>query len=397
MALEIPTSLFGPMTNEEFLADYWQKKPLLVRNAWPNFITPLLPSGLKELSCRDDAESRLILEQGGDYPWEARFGPFEMDDFRNLPDSHWTLLIQHVDQLHPEVGRMLEAVDFLPNWRLDDIMISYAPGEGGVGAHIDNYDVFLIQGHGRRRWQIDTSRVEEENLVPDLDVRILADFEADEEWVLEPGDLLYLPPRIAHFGVALGHCMTYSIGCRAPSKQDLVTAFLEHVLSNSEGEIFFSDPGRALSDSPGALDIRIKEFARAALQEVLSNGDHFGRWIGEHLTMGSDFESGDDRAFPESRENLMHVMSTGGRLCPVSVTRVAYDRLDSGQLVLFVNGDSIDVASDLESFLDKLTRSHGVDAADMPVPGTAEYEVAADLVHTLYSSGAYSLNTAGQP
>ena len=392
MALDIPSSLFGAISNEEFLVDYWQTKPLLVRNAWPNFITPLLPTDLKQLSCRDDAESRLVLERGGDYPWEARFGPFEIEDFQDLPDSHWTLLVQHVDFLNPEVGRMLEAVDFLPNWRLDDIMISYAPGEGGVGAHIDNYDVFLLQAHGRRRWQINTSPVKEENLVPDLDVRILAGFEADEEWVLEPGDMLYLPPRIAHLGIALEHCMTFSIGCRAPSEQGLVTAFLEHVLTNLDEERFFSDPGRPVADNPGAVGSQIKEFADSALKDALASGDLFDRWLGEYLTIGPGFESDDDDTVSlMTRKNLLHIMHTGGRLRPVTTSRIVYDRLGSGQLVLFVNGESMDVPSDLESFLNKLTRSRGIDAADMPEAGTAEYDVAAELVHVLYSSGAFRL------
>jgi 50S ribosomal protein L16 3-hydroxylase len=392
MSLEIPDSLFGSISTEEFLADYWQTKPLLVRNAWPNFISPILPTGLKELACREDALSRLILERGGDYPWEARFGPFEMDDFKDLPDSHWTLLIQHVDQLHPDVGRMLEAVDFLPNWRIDDIMISYAPGEGGVGAHIDNYDVFLLQGHGRRRWQIDTRPIEEESLVPDLDVRILADFEATEEWVLEPGDLLYLPPRIAHFGVALGHCMTYSIGCRAPSREGLLAGFLDHILSSLESERFYSDPGRSATNSPGAFDPQIKEFAKTAIQDFLTDGELFDRWLGQHLTMGTGIESVDDQNKQMTLDNLLHIMSTGGRLRPVSASRVAFDRLGNGQLVLFANGESINVASELESFLDQLTRSAGVDAADMPNAGTVEYDVAAELAHKLYSSGTYRLS-----
>lgn len=217
--MQIPDSFFGSLTAEQFLSEYWQKKPLLVRGAWSGFDNPLPPAAFLKLSEREDAMSRLMVQHEGEHNWELDEGPFEASRFTNMPDSHWTLLIQEVDRLEPAVRDMLGVVDFLPKWRLDDIMISYAANGGGVGAHIDNYDVFLLQAHGRRRWQINTSPVQDEVLIEDIDVSILADFEADRDWVLEPGDMLYLPPRIAHYGVAEGECMTFSIGCRAPSKR----------------------------------------------------------------------------------------------------------------------------------------------------------------------------------
>jgi 50S ribosomal protein L16 3-hydroxylase len=391
MALDVPESIFGEITPTQFLSEYWQKKPLLVRGAWPDFKAPVTPADLKAIACRDDVEGRLVLERGGDYPWELRFGPFEPEELDELPSSHWTLLVQHMDRLHPEVGKMLEGIQFLPNWRLDDIMISYAPGEGGVGAHIDNYDVFLVQGFGQRKWQINTVPVAEENIVPDLDVSILADFVADQEWILEPGDMLYLPPRIAHFGVALGDCMTYSIGCRAPSKEGLVTDFLEHVLASSTDEHFFSDPDRMPAERPGEVGSDIKLFARTALSEALSDGNFLDRWLGEHLTRGIHFEDDDNAKGTHTKNELLHQLSTGARLRPETATRVAFDRMDNGDLLLFVDGTSIDVASDLQSFLDKLTKSRGIDMSDMPIAGSTEYEAATDLVFMLYASGFYKL------
>jgi 50S ribosomal protein L16 3-hydroxylase len=203
--MSIPETLLGDLTPEAFLRDYWQKKPLLIRGALPDFVTPVAPDELAGLACEDDVTARLILEQGGDYPWQMRFGPFDEDDFAALPETHWTLLVQEVDRLVPEVADLLDAFRFLPNWRIDDVQISYAPPHGNAGAHLDNYDVFLLQGMGRRRWQISSTPIpeDEEVYVEDVDVRILQDFEPDEEWIVEPGDLLYLPPRLRRIGTAL--------------------------------------------------------------------------------------------------------------------------------------------------------------------------------------------------
>lgn len=396
MALEIPTTLFGELSEAQFLSEYWQRKPLLVRNAWPNFITPVLPSRLKKIACRDDADSRLVLERGGEYPWEVRFGPFEGDDFDHLPETHWTLLVQYADRLDSEVARMLEAVKFLPTWRLDDIMISYAPGEGGVGPHIDNYDVFLLQAHGRRRWQIQAQPIADENLVPDIDVRMLSDFRADQEWILEPGDMLYLPPRIAHYGVALGHCMTFSIGCRAPSKQEILTGYLEDYITDAGAEIFFSDAGRTASDTPGRIDQQIKMFAREAIDEFRSDTTRLERWLGRMLTRGNtapddamadleDVDTGRSEADqPEDGSaRLLHEINTGGRIVPVTPAQIAYDRLSAGTLVLYVNGEDMEVITDLEPFLEKLTRVHGFCADALPPAGTALHDAAIELTQKL--------------
>jgi 50S ribosomal protein L16 3-hydroxylase len=387
MALDIPKSLFGKLTNEQFLAEYWQKKPLLVRNAWPNFITPLLPTGLKELACREDAESRLVIEKGGSYPWEVQYGPFEREDFIDLPDTHWTLLVQHVDALVPEIGRMLGAVDFLPNWRLDDIMISYAPGAGGVGAHIDNYDVFLLQAHGRRRWQIQSEPTQDENLIPDIDVRILSDFRADQDWVLEPGDMLYLPPRIAHFGVAEGHCMTFSIGCRAPSRQELVASFLEDYLSEAGEESFYSDAEYRITAPPGRLGHDIKSFARTAIESTLSDTDAFERWLGRYLTRAAENVDSDEEQDDVGTVNDFLRLHSGARLRPRTRVEVAYDRLSSGDLVLFAAGEQYDVPSDLEGFLSKLTHSEGITAEDLPDPDSGMFDDVKSLIQTLFASG----------
>ena len=195
-----PLQLLGGLTAREFLRDYWQRKPLLIRQAIPDFQNPLEPDELAGLSLEEEIESRLII--GQDRTWELRRGPLPEDTFAGLPERDWTLLVQSVDQFVPEVDEVLEPFRFLPSWRVDDVMISYAAPGGGVGPHYDHYDVFLLQGHGRRRWRIGQPCTADSPLIDGLELKILADFQQTDEWVLEPGDMLYLPPGIAHYGIA---------------------------------------------------------------------------------------------------------------------------------------------------------------------------------------------------
>src|SRR4051812_20292918 len=202
--------LLGKVTPAQFLKQYWQKKPLLVRGAFPGFRDPVTPDQLAGLALEDDVDSRLVMERGGKKPWEVTLGPQRAAKLRGLPRSHWTLLVQGVDRYVPGVAALLEPFRFIPDWRVEDIMISFAPQAGTVGPHIDSYDVFLIQGQGRRRWQLDPAAGGA--LRPGLDLRILKQFTAKQDWVLEPGDMLYLPPDLAHHGTALEDCLTYSVG-----------------------------------------------------------------------------------------------------------------------------------------------------------------------------------------
>ncbi|MGJ8537754.1 MAG: cupin domain-containing protein, partial [Parasphingopyxis sp.] len=203
--------------SEAFLRDYWQKQPLLIKNPWDSWENPLEPDELAGLACEAEVESRLIEQT--DASWAVEHGPLPEARFAALGPSRWTLLVQAVDHYVPEVAALIEPFRFVPNWRIDDVMVSCAADQGGVGPHFDQYDVFLIQGSGRRRWRIGGRCDETSPLLPHDDLRLLAEFEASDEWILEPGDILYVPPGIAHDGVAIGdNCMTYSVGVRAPSR-----------------------------------------------------------------------------------------------------------------------------------------------------------------------------------
>lgn len=230
------------LTQQQFLEQYWQKKPLLIRQAFPGFKSPITPDELAGLAYEAEIESRLIIEKGIEADWQVRHGPFTDDDFASLPKSHWTLLVQDVDKHLPETQSLLTPFNFIPNWRRDDLMISYAPIHGSVGPHIDGYDVFLLQGLGNRHWQVTEAMLDKPELLKDIDLQILAEFKFEHDWVLEPGDMLYLPPHFGHHGVALNDCMTFSIGFRAPKQAEAMDAVLNELLEQGLAKQHYSDP-----------------------------------------------------------------------------------------------------------------------------------------------------------
>lgn len=361
--MHISDRLFGGLTPEAFLAEYWQKKPLLVRGAFPGFSSPISPEELATLACDEAVQARLVLEHGGDYPWELRYGPFDEEDFESLPESHWTLLVQEVDRHVPEAAALMETFSFLPNWRLDDVMVSYAPGQGGVGAHIDNYDVFLIQGLGRRRWQINHTPVVEEHLVPNLDVSVLADFVPDAEWILEPGDLLYLPPRVPHFGVALDVCMTYSVGLKAPSYADLAAGFLEHVLVTADPLSRFGDPARRPVHHPGEIDSVTLVTIRSILRDFVRDDATLDDWFGRFITASRRENYIEKTCLPdEIRDGIRN-----GSLRRRARSHMAYRESARGAVTLYAAGEAYPLADELSASAALLTGTEPL-TAEMLVP-----------------------------
>lgn len=210
----------------DFIQYYWQKKPFVIRQAFPDFESPVSPEELAGLACEKDVHSRLVIEKDADTPWQVSYGPFDANKFQSLPETHYSLLVSECEKWIPEIADLLDQFCFIPRWRIDDLMVSYAPRGGSVGPHCDEYDVFLLQAYGHRRWQYTDRRVVNPALIPDLDLAILKDFSFDQEIDLVPGDMLYLPPGTAHHGVALEPCMTISIGFRAPTASEVLDSFL---------------------------------------------------------------------------------------------------------------------------------------------------------------------------
>jgi len=286
-------TLLGGLTAREFLADYWQKKPLLIRQAIPNFPGLLDPNTLAGLACEDEVESRIVVQDGE--TWQLKHGPFTDADFAKLSKKsskkNWTLLVQSVNHFLPEAAALLQQFNFIPYARLDDLMVSYAPDGGGVGPHFDSYDVFLLQGQGKRLWRI--SAQTELTLVENAPLRILKNFNTEEEWVLEAGDMLYLPPQIAHWGIAQSvegeDCMTYSIGFRAPKHQELASeflGFLQERLMQDETQIsgMYQDADLAFQENPAEISPQMIEKVSDCLSKISWSNQTIVEFIGCYLT-----------------------------------------------------------------------------------------------------------------
>jgi 50S ribosomal protein L16 3-hydroxylase len=342
------STLLGGLSPAEFLDEHWQTKPLVIRGALPDFTSPIAPEELAGLACEEGVTSRLILEQGGDYPWQLKEGPFDEDDFLGLPETHWTVLVQEVDRLIPEVGALLDHFRFIPRWRIDDVMVSYAPTHGNVGAHIDNYDVFLLQGLGQREWQFGHAPVDDETIVPDRDVRMLADFTPDETVVLEPGDMLYLPPRIAHHGIALDdRCMTYSVGFRAPGHQRLIGDFVNDMLETIDPDARYSDPDLTPTNHPGAIRPEARERVRSILRQLTRDDDVIDRWFGRYITEPQRGQVALPPEQPIAPATLMEAIQAGTPLWHGAASRLAYMRHDDGTVSLFIDGQERHLPGDL--------------------------------------------------
>lgn len=326
-----------------FLRLFWQRRPLLMRRALPDFRCPIGPDELAGLACEPEVESRMVLEQGTQ-PWELRHGPFAEDDFTALPDSHWTLLVQDVDKHLPEAARLLDAFRFLPDWRVDDIMISYAADQGSVGPHLDQYDVFLIQAQGRRRWQIDTRPQDGIPLRGDTELKILSRFEPEQEWVLEPGDLLYLPPGVAHWGIAEGPCVTCSVGYRAPALRELLGAWGEHLLERTPGDAHFRDPSAAPQTFSAEITATTLDAVDATLAQLLHvETPERRRWFGRFATEVKPHLAPEPPDQALAPTDFREALRSRGSLHRHPYSRAAFAAIEPDRLTLFMNGREFDL------------------------------------------------------
>jgi 50S ribosomal protein L16 3-hydroxylase len=330
MDISRPLPLLGGLTPERFMRRHWQKKPLLVRQAMPGIVPPVARQRLFELAGEEGVESRLV-EHDARRGWRLRHGPLARRALPPLTRRAWTLLVQGVD-LHDEAAHaLLQAFRFMPDARLDDLMISYATDGGGVGPHFDSYDVFLLQVSGRREWAIGRQR--DLALKPDLPLKILAHFEPEQRFVLEPGDMLYLPPRYAHDGVAVGgDCMTYSIGLRAATDAELGADLLARMADAANDELAeggaarrYGDASQPAVERPGAIPAALQVFAREAVRRAVDADEAIDRALGEALT--------------EPKSNVWFDPSDAGELTQgVRLdrrTRMLYDERH-----VFINGES---------------------------------------------------------
>lgn len=345
------------LSQQTFLDEYWQKKPLLIRQAFPDFESPITPEELAGFACLEDVESRLIEEHASTGPWLCRHGPFSEDDFEALPASHWTLLVQDMDKHEPELIDITRCFDFIPDWRRDDLMISYAPIGGSVGPHTDGYDVFLLQAKGTRRWQVGAEPLLETRLIEGLDLKILSEFKADQSWDLEPGDMLYLPPHFAHHGVAQNDCMTFSIGFRAPTQTEVLDAYLQELADSEMGDVHYSDPDLNVNTSETKIDKRAMARFKQSLIDTINQSDTLlqsavGRLVTQ--TKPSLEWLADEYIQDNDPMSLSTQFESGGILQRNRYIRMAWTESEN-HLFLFIAGEKLTLSASYQSMMNMLT------------------------------------------
>jgi 50S ribosomal protein L16 3-hydroxylase len=377
MDVNAPLALLGGLSPAVFMRRHWQKKPLLVRQAWPGVQPPLGRAAMFDLAGREGVESRLVQRQGAepDDRWRVRHGPLPR---RALPPASrpgWTLLLQGLDLHVPAAHAMLQRFAFLPHARLDDLMMSWASPQGGVGPHLDSYDVFLLQVHGRRRWQVgQVASAAQAAWRPGLPLKILRNFEPAHDWVLEPGDMLYLPPQWAHDGVAVGaDCMTCSVGFRAPAAQALAAELLQRLADgdddddegagpgkrgNAAARRLYRDPGQPATATPGAIPPALDAFARSAVERLLAQPGALERALGEVLSEPKPHVWFDATAPRQPGQGLR--LAAG--------TRMVYDAQH-----VFINGESFRASGRDARLMQQLADTRHLTAADLArlSPGAA--------------------------
>ena len=372
------------MPAAKFLRDYWQKKPLLIRGAFPDFVSPIEPEDLAGLACEEMALSRIVSHDRTRDAWTLRTGPFTEEEFPGMPDHDWTLLVQDVDKWDVDVRRLLKQFEFLPRWRIDDVMVSFAATGGSVGAHVDQYDVFLLQSQGQRRWQIDASANPPLEFRDDVELKLLREFSPSHDWVLEPGDMLYLPPGVPHHGVAVNPCLTLSVGMRAPSSAELVSDYLDNLIEEADESMRYHDPDLLPAKDPNEIDAAAMARAVEALNTLrLNDPDQLGDWFGRFITTyraGGEVAAGGEL---RSRIEIEWDLQQGAVLQRHPFSRLAWRR-SGRKATLFCSG--------LEFSL-PVKDAQALAAADLLDGGAyaSLSEAGRDIAMDLYAQGHYQL------
>ncbi len=353
-------TLLGGLSPQQFLRDYWQKKPLLIRQAVPGFKGLLDPRQLIDLACDEDAQARIVTQQRGKF--SLQHSPFTPEDFDDFGKAKWSVLVQGVNHFLPQATELIKQFNFIPHARLDDLMVSYAPKGGGVGPHFDAYDVFLLQGLGHRRWQISTQK--DQTLIEGAPLRILKDFRVEQEWILEAGDMLYLPPHCAHNGIAEDDCMTYSIGFRTPAYQELSEQFLVYLQDRICVEGMYADPDLKLQKHPSEIGPDMLRQVAGAIRQIKWDDEDVANFLGCYLSEPKPHIFFDAPAKPLSEVRFTQALQSRGVTLDLKTQMQCYGS------TVFINGDAHQVSKVVYRSLRELADTREL-AASSELPQTA--------------------------
>lgn len=364
------SATFLGMTQNQFVKQYWQKKPLLIKQAFPGFDGMLNKRQLISLACQPEVESRLVQQQRNH--WDLKQGPFKKSDFSKI-HGKWSLLVQGVNYFLPEAHALLKQFNFIPYARLDDLMVSYAVDGGGVGPHFDSYDVFLLQGQGQRLWKISNQKNRE--CLSNAPMRILKKFKADEEWLLEAGDMLYLPPNYAHHGIAVGECMTYSIGFRAPSYQELISEFLQYLQNTIKTEGIYADPDLKVSSHPALLADDMIKKVFSVLKKIQFDQKEVADFLGAYLTLPKANLVLDSPLVPLKKSDFLRKAKKCGIVLDLKTQLLYKDR------TLFINGESFTLNNKFKNFFHAFA-----DQRETEIPKNLDKE-SRNVLYQMYLNG----------
>ncbi len=376
----------------QFLRQHWQQSPCLLRGLVPGLRDPLTPDELAGLACEDGAESRLVIRSRQD--WQVRFGPFVEGEFQSLPENSWTLLVQAVDLWLDEVAKLGRLFDFIPSWRREDVMVSYATAGGGVAPHFDNYDVFLVQGCGQRLWRIGAPCSSDTPLEDNPELRLLKEFHPTQEYLLETGDVLYIPPGVSHWGESVDDSLCYSIGFRAPSAADVVLGYGHYLAERQPNDRRYEDPGvtdqnlnNPMFGKPGEISEAVVQQVRSLLDGALATDDTGGlqEWFGCHVTAPRD----SDLIQPPENTVDRSTLSAAARLLPHAATRLAWSHTANNSILLFCNGQAYPLPATAIEFVSELCAASAfTDGKNLPSPLEDELT---EVLLELLNSGALEL------
>ena len=358
---------FLGMPVAEFLRDYWQKKPLLIRQAFPDYQAPLTPEDLAGIACEEGVLARLVKHDRKKDQYSLESGPFEESIFPKLGKKDWTLLVQDMDKWDADVRQLISAFNFLPRWRVDDVMISFATPGGSVGPHVDQYDVFLLQAQGQRRWEIDADPNADKTFREKTELKLLETFKASNVWTLQPGDILYLPPGVPHHGEAVDACMTFSLGMRAPSHAELLNEWADGLFERVSEDVRYADKDLTAAKDSGEIDSATCDRVLDIFKQHVPDSKEaaalfFGRFVTTYRTA---MEIAPPPRTPKP-EKVLERLAKGDVLVPHPFARWAWCK-DGREAIVFVQGHSFSTTPSVASLL---ARAESLDAkrfSDFPV------------------------------